>query len=98
MRNLTPSSWPLNIVSFLLQVLQNQVKLEEEKQVALKVKTNMNVNDKKHEIPFEALTAKVLATYLRCGMDTDPSLTTLQMLTMIEVSNARNKLIDVLGW
>ena len=72
----------------LLQILQSQVKLEEEKQIALKVKTNMNVNDKKHEISSEDLAAKVLATYLRCGMDADPSLTTLQMLTMIEVSYA----------
>lgn len=81
----------------LLQILQNQVKLEEEKQVALKVKTNMNVNDKKHKISFEDLTAKVLATYLRCGMDADPSLTTLQMLTMVEVSNACINLINLLS-
>jgi hypothetical protein len=83
----TNFTWLLNINWYisLLQILQSQVKLEEEKQVALKVKTNMNVNNKKHEISFEDLTAKVLATYLRCGMDADPSLTTLQMLTMTEV-------------
>lgn len=84
--------WDLWTLHLLLQILQNQVKLEEEKQVALKVKVNMNVSDKKHEIPFEDLTAKVLATYLRCGMDADPSLTPLQMLAMIEVSNVINLL------
>ncbi|CAM6061949.1 unnamed protein product [Sphagnum tenellum] len=66
------------------QVLQAQYKTEDEKQVMLRNKTNMNMDDKKHELSFEDLSGKVLATYLRCGMDVDPSLGTLQMLTMIE--------------
>jgi hypothetical protein len=55
------------------------------KQKMLRNKTDMNMDDKKHELSFEDLSGKVLATYLRCGMDVDPSLGTLQMLTMIEV-------------
>ncbi len=66
-------------------MLQAQYKTEDEKQVMLRNKTNMNMDDKKHELSFEDLSGKVLATYLRCGMDVDPSLGTLQMLTMIEV-------------
>ncbi|KAH9532684.1 hypothetical protein CY35_18G011300 [Sphagnum magellanicum] len=66
------------------QVLQAQYKTEDEKQVMLRNKTDMNMDDKKHELSFEDLSGKVLATYLRCGMDVDPSLGTLQMLTMIE--------------
>jgi len=42
------------------------------------------VEGQEHEITFEMLCAKVLSTYLRCGLDPDPSLGTLQMLTMIE--------------
>lgn len=62
------------------------MKLEEEKQSTLKKKAGINVEGQEHEITFEMLCAKVLSTYLRCGLDPDPSLGTLQMLTMIEVS------------
>lgn len=69
----------------LLQVLKAQVKNEDEKQATLKKKAGINVEGQEHEITFEMLCVKVLSTYLRCGLDPDPSLGTLQMLTMIEV-------------
>ena len=61
------------------------MKLEDEKQATLKKKASINVEGTEHEITFEMLCTKVLSTFLRCGMDPDPSLGSLQMLTMIEV-------------
>lgn len=79
------SQYRLKIFVFISQVLQGQVKLEDEKQATLKKKASINVEGTEHEITFEMLCSKVLSTYLRCGLDPDPSLGSLQMLTMIEV-------------
>lgn len=51
----------------LLKFLQGQVKLEDEKQATLKKKASINVEGTEHEITFEMLCTKVLATYLRQG-------------------------------
>lgn len=74
----------INSLRSQLAALQAQVRLEDEKQATLKRNASLNVEGTEHEITFEMLCTKVLSTYLRCGMDPDPSLGTLQMLSMIE--------------
>lgn len=51
----------------------------------MQTKTNVNMIDKKYDVSFEEIAAKVSEVYVRCGLEDDPSLGTLQKLTSIEV-------------
>ncbi|BBM97952.1 cilia- and flagella-associated protein 100 [Marchantia polymorpha subsp. ruderalis] len=75
-----------------LQVIETAVKNEEERQRMMQSKTSLNTEDKKHDISLEQLTRKVVEVYARAGLDSDASLSTLQMLTNLEAKLEENLL------
>ncbi|OAE18810.1 hypothetical protein AXG93_313s1070 [Marchantia polymorpha subsp. ruderalis] len=74
------------------QVIETAVKNEEERQRMMQSKTSLNTEDKKHDISLEQLTRKVVEVYARAGLDSDASLSTLQMLTNLEAKLEENLL------
>ncbi|KAG6548583.1 hypothetical protein Mapa_010072 [Marchantia paleacea] len=74
------------------QVIEIAVKNEEERQRMMQSKTSLNTEDKKHDISLEQLTRKVVEVYARAGLDSDASLSTLQMLTNLEAKLEENLL------
>ncbi|KAH7429117.1 hypothetical protein KP509_09G031700 [Ceratopteris richardii] len=67
-----------------LQSILMAIKTEEDRQTSLQKKTNVNTIDKKFDVSFDELAAKVSEVYVRCGLEDDPSIGTLQKLTSIE--------------
>lgn len=68
-----------------MQSLDAAIKNEDERQHSMESKTTLNIEDKKHDISLEQLTRKVGEVHARCGLESDASLSTLQLLTNIEV-------------
>ncbi|CAM6092314.1 unnamed protein product [Calypogeia fissa] len=73
-----------------LQAIDAAVKNEDERQHSMESKTTLNIEDKKHDISLEQLTRKVGEVYARCGLESDASLSTLQLLTNIEAKLEEN--------
>ncbi|KAL2652231.1 hypothetical protein R1flu_020359 [Riccia fluitans] len=72
------------------QAIELAVKNEEERQRVMQSKTSLNIEDKKHDISLEQLTRRVLEVYARVALDSDASLTTIQLLTNIEAKLEEN--------
>ncbi|MCO5583646.1 hypothetical protein L7F22_037559 [Adiantum nelumboides] len=67
-----------------LQAIKAAIKTEEERQSNLQTKTNVNMIDKTYDVSFDEIATKVSEVYVRCGLEDDPALGTLQKLTSIE--------------
>ncbi|MCO5597398.1 hypothetical protein L7F22_051474 [Adiantum nelumboides] len=67
-----------------LQAIKAAIKTEEERQSNLQTKTNVNMIDKTYNVSFDEIASKVTEVYVRCGLEDDPALGTLQKLTSIE--------------
>ena len=69
-----------------IKVLEADIGAEEEKGKNLREKMNENAGQRMgvQDITLDSLSAKVNEVYVRCGFDSDASMSTLQMLTNIE--------------
>ncbi|MCO5571063.1 hypothetical protein L7F22_024794 [Adiantum nelumboides] len=67
-----------------LQAIKAAIKIEEEPQSNLQTKTNVNMIDKTYDVSFDEIASKVYEVYVRCGLEDDPALGTLQKLTSME--------------